>query len=106
MKWINNFGGYGSYVYSSMKISDLIFVTKMFELENLKFELLNLKKLKNWISYILRNWQFGSLKVRNWKTKRLKSEIKNRKTDILKVKSWNSEIWGSGWYVHSNGDKE
>jgi hypothetical protein len=48
MKWINNIGGYGSYVFSSMKISDLIFVTKMFELEILKFELLNLKKLKNW----------------------------------------------------------
>ncbi len=38
MKWINNIGGYVSYVYSDMKIPDLIFVTKMFELENLKFE--------------------------------------------------------------------
>jgi hypothetical protein len=33
---------YGSYVYSGMKILDLIFVTKMFELEILKFELLDL----------------------------------------------------------------
>ncbi len=38
MKWINNIGGYVSYVYSDMKIPDLIFVTKRFELENLKFE--------------------------------------------------------------------
>jgi hypothetical protein len=50
MKWINNIGGYGSYVYFSMKNSDLIFVTKMFKLEILKFELLNLKKLKDWKS--------------------------------------------------------
>jgi hypothetical protein len=34
-------GGYGSYVYSGTKISNLISITKMFELENLKFELLN-----------------------------------------------------------------
>jgi hypothetical protein len=47
MKWIKNIGGYGSYVYSSMKILNMISVTKMFELENLKFELLNLKKLRN-----------------------------------------------------------
>jgi hypothetical protein len=50
MKWIKNIGGYGSYVYSGTKISNLISITKMFELENLKFELLNLKKLKNWKS--------------------------------------------------------
>jgi hypothetical protein len=47
MKWFNNVKGYGSYVYSDMKISDLISITKMFELQNLKFELLNLKKIKN-----------------------------------------------------------
>jgi hypothetical protein len=50
MKWINNIKGYGSYVYSDMKISDLISITKMFELQILKFELLNLKKLKIWKS--------------------------------------------------------
>ncbi len=47
MKSINNIGGYGSYLYSSMKNLDLIFVIKMFELQILKFELLNLQKLKN-----------------------------------------------------------
>jgi hypothetical protein len=46
MKSINNIGGYGSYVYSRMKILDLVFVIKMFELQILKFELLNLQKIK------------------------------------------------------------
>ncbi len=33
-------------------------------------------------------------------------KIENWKTDILKVKNLKSEIWSSGWYVYSYGDKE